>query len=638
MKMILDGLGITNFKGIKSFELDLGQTTTIAGENGTCKTTIADAFYWLFADKDSTGRSDFGVRPLDDDNKLIPGLTVSVEANIKIDGEKVNVKRENTEKLKRKVVTGYESSYWIDGVAMPQNKFKAKIKEWIDADTFKMLTNLNYINTLPWAERRALLAELPDEIGCPVGFEGFVTSLGKRTIAEQKKILSDEKTLHTKARDQINPRIDEIQRGLSEYAGTDKAKLEVSRQTCKDEIGTLNVSRETIMADEAKRQKRIDGLNTLKTQRTERAAALRSDGTGIKPLMDEKTAMAAAEGVENVKLQQAQNALNTATGELDGLKQQLKTTIENRETIKKQYNDVKSETDSTTCPTCEQPLPQDKIDELTATYKQRLNTIIKKGNKAQAIVEELNKAIGAKEAALAVFDNSKAEILANAKALEESNDIRRAEIDKLIDDNNALFDPEKDAQYMLIGKAIEKAEENIGESTLDRLINIESRKQQLLDQITKINATLAQADRAAKDKERIAELQKEESDLSQKIADIEKQLAEIADYEVAESELITEKVNGMFELVNWKLFDTYLGSDGIKKCCEATLNGVPYSDMSGGQKMAVGIDIINTISKHNNVTVPLFVDNAESLTIDCNPTCQTIKLFAVKGQKTLKIT
>ena len=80
--MKLKRMTIENFKGIKKFEIDFSDQITITGENGTGKTTIEDAFDWLLFDKDSTGRSEFEVRPLDADNKVIKGLVVKVEAEI----------------------------------------------------------------------------------------------------------------------------------------------------------------------------------------------------------------------------------------------------------------------------------------------------------------------------------------------------------------------------------------------------------------------------------------------------------------------------------------------------------------------------------------------------------------------------
>jgi hypothetical protein len=84
------------------------------------------------------------------------------------------------------------------------------------------------------------------------------------------------------------------------------------------------------------------------------------------------------------------------------------------------------------------------------------------------------------------------------------------------------------------------------------------------------------------------------------------------------------------------MFDTALNGN-IEETCVAMLNGVPYSDLSYGQKILVGIDIINVLSKHYGISIVLFIDNAESLTYLIEATSQVIQLKAVPGRKTLKV-
>jgi len=58
---------------------------------------------------------------------------------------------------------------------------------------------------------------------------------------------------------------------------------------------------------------------------------------------------------------------------------------------------------------------------------------------------------------------------------------------------------------------------------------------------------------------------------------------------------------------------------------------VPYADMSAGQKIFVGIDIINVLSAHYDTSIPLFIDHAESLTLPIEATSQIIELHAQKN-------
>ena len=71
MSIKLKKLSIVNFKGIKSFEINFNHITNVFGDNATGKTTIFDAFLWLFFGKNCEGISQFEVKRLDEKNKFI---------------------------------------------------------------------------------------------------------------------------------------------------------------------------------------------------------------------------------------------------------------------------------------------------------------------------------------------------------------------------------------------------------------------------------------------------------------------------------------------------------------------------------------------------------------------------------------
>ena len=105
----------------------------------------------------------------------------------------------------------------------------------------------------------------------------------------------------------------------------------------------------------------------------------------------------------------------------------------------------------------------------------------------------------------------------------------------------------------------------------------------------------------------------------------------------AKLESISESINGQFELVNFKLFNTLLNG-GIEETCELTQNGVPYSSLNNGMRICGGLDIIKTLSKIYGKSVFVFVDNAESVNDYKMPNmnCQTVSLV-VTSDKELQI-
>lgn len=80
----------------------------------------------------------------------------------------------------------------------------------------------------------------------------------------------------------------------------------------------------------------------------------------------------------------------------------------------------------------------------------------------------------------------------------------------------------------------------------------------------------------------------------------------------AKVEAVENRINGLFSLVRFKMFEQQING-GEVETCEATVNGVPYSDLNNAMKINAGLDIINAICKSEGVTAPIFIDNAESV-------------------------
>ena len=74
-----------------------------------------------------------------------------------------------------------------------------------------------------------------------------------------------------------------------------------------------------------------------------------------------------------------------------------------------------------------------------------------------------------------------------------------------------------------------------------------------------------------------------------------------------------------------------------RKICNVVYGGVPYIGLNNGMKINVGIDIINTLSRAYGVTVPLFVDNAESVTNLEKCDCQVVRLVVSENDKELRV-
>src|SRR5690606_9514177 len=122
--IFLKTLTIINFKGAKHISIDFEDVTSIYGENGTCKTTIFDAFTWLLFGKDSQDRKDFDIKPIDSNGNTIQKIENEVEGVLLVNGGPLTIKRIQREKWVKKrgssdsEFAGNETVYFWDEVPM----------------------------------------------------------------------------------------------------------------------------------------------------------------------------------------------------------------------------------------------------------------------------------------------------------------------------------------------------------------------------------------------------------------------------------------------------------------------------------------------------------------------------------------
>ena len=80
----------------------------------------------------------------------------------------------------------------------------------------------------------------------------------------------------------------------------------------------------------------------------------------------------------------------------------------------------------------------------------------------------------------------------------------------------------------------------------------------------------------------------------------------------AKINMISEKINGRFKVVSFKMFSDQING-GLKETCECTVNGVPYSSLNNGHRIIAGLDIIRSLSDLYEVSAPVFIDNSEAI-------------------------
>ena len=97
-------------------------------------------------------------------------------------------------------------------------------------------------------------------------------------------------------------------------------------------------------------------------------------------------------------------------------------------------------------------------------------------------------------------------------------------------------------------------------------------------------------------------------------------------------ELLEKNINKHFKNVSFKLFSTQVNG-AIAETCEATINGVPFSNANTAGQINAGIDIINTLSEYFELVAPIFIDNSECVNKIADTKGQLIKLVVTEDKK-----
>lgn len=668
MKTIkIKSLSLTNFKGIRSLELnELSKETSVYGDNGVGKTTLFDSFTWLLFGKDSTDRTTFEVKTLDANNNVIPKIDHIVEAELIVDGVEVELRKTLREKWVKKrgsldaEFSGNETIYEWNGVPMNQRDYTAKINDIVDEKVFKMITNPAAFNALKWTEQRDVLITLSGSITDEViaagnlEFQELLKSLKGKSFDEYKKqlrasILKSKKELQT-----IPTRIDEVERSkpdTSEFKG-DFNLLRSNLIVIEDQIEDVNnqVS-DKLQAQQSDldAQKQIQQdiydiekeVSETKHKLQQEASTLHNESQS-KPRDIERKISAIDSDIKanEQSISSNKNLINSYTSQKDSLAKTMTSLREEWEQVNART--FKMDENECVCPTCKREFDSSNIEEkrkdleehFTSNKQADLKRINEKGQsyKGQKLtlennIKELQKDLEIKESENKTLWEKRADLSEQLKALSSGKTM--AEIyNELLKDNEDFFNTKAN-------EISQKKQELSNRPQVDTS-ELKSKIETLKAKRDAIKKDLQKEEMIANANKRIEQLSKEESELAQSIADMEREMFTIEAFEKEKSTRIEASVNDKFQMVNFKLFESQING-GEVPTCKALINGVPFSDANTASKINAGLDIINTLCEHYQVNAPIFIDNRESVIELLDTQSQVINLIVSEGDTKLRV-
>ena len=666
MKQIkLLSMHIQNFKGCKDRTIEFGEKCRISGANATGKTTIFDAFTWLLFGKDSLGSSDFEIRPLDIDGNMINNIEISVEAKISVDGDEYDLKKVQKQNWVKKRGTdtrefqGNVNEFDINGYPKSQKEFKEFISGIVKEDVFNLITNPSAFNALHWEEQREILMKI---VGCPSNVE-IAKTFGEKyaLLIPELKIASTDDILkkYKKARielkkdeKEIPPRIDEASKSLviADVGALEieKSAKEVALQKVEDELSGGNGKLEEINSKRQEIMKlkfRISEIQNEENQKLfDKSKALRDD---LVAKEDTMRSIKREIADTNSEIHSVHSKYEWSVKEVKRLQEEWKA-----EKVKKFPEMIPMEPipeSASVCPTCGQDLPEDVIQKNIENYEKKKQEYEDRYNAdLKTFKEQKAKKISEIETAGTEAASDRDKCKSREEELRKSMvklDSKLAEAQKAcasvqeeLNRYPKTADISEKAEYLATVEKIsvlEKEIESMSSETSGRA-ELEAEKAVLKDEIAEIAGKILAADNT-KTKKRIAELEAEQKEVGQKIANQEKMINLTDDFIRSKSAMVAADVNEKFNVVSFKLFEDQING-GLKETCECTVNGVPLSSLNNGHRIIAGLDIIQSLSNLYEVSCPVFIDNSEAVNEVNFPemNAQMIHL-AVTEDKKLKI-
>lgn len=634
MKTIrLNRLEIENFKGIRQLTLNLnGRSTSIYGNNATGKTTVYDALTWLLFGKDSHGNTRFSIKPLDASGNAYAGIMPTIAGELDIDGTKIVLRKQLREKWEKhrggtERYAGNTVDYYINDVPTKEKDYKTRVSELVDEDVFRMLTSAHrFCRDVRWQDRRKVLFDLAgivsdDALLADPAFTELRDELNGRSVDDYRTMLTKQRKDANGALNLLPARIDECEGQLDTLpVSFDSAARDALEKQLSDLRGQL-AALDNAEARNAKRNEIREQELKLRELNAENEMHRRSQDV---PVIDERPA--AQQEIERLLREKV-----AVESEIERLKAANEMSEARLADYRKRWSaEHKKAYKPGICTTCGQPLPPD----MDAAAHRKFDAD-KKATQDSLVADSqiIKNQVKSNSERIAELDDRLRKIVAQIETRAAQFSEMRASEPVHIEDL-----PDYEARCTEIQQRITALKGEL--AAWDKHVSAE--KDTLRAQICDAEQQKTEQDTIASKvqlrhsiESRITELEEERHAKAAFIEHIDAMLELCEQFVQQKVERVSDAVNEKFKLVTFRLFTEAINGS-LQDCCDAIVNGVPYNDLNSAMQINAGLDCIETLSEFYDVHVPLFVDNAESVTNLYNVDTQVIRLVVSEDDDELR--
>ena len=646
-KIKFNSLYIKNFRNINELNITFNDKTTyIMSTNGKGKTNTLSAIMWCLFGKDIYDTKQFVISPIingQEDNSLATVVKMVINDNYVV---------ERTYKDRK---TTLKTGWLIDGdeslVAITQTKYNQELLDnLVDEETFKSLSNVNYIPNLHWKDLKALIFELignitDEEVLLRDDFkliEEYVTKFGIEQTQElvketEKKVNEDIKRLETEYQTLVNTKEKYVvEESESKSLNTRKQEIENILFQNQKENEKLNEQREHYRKAEEKIRHKEQEIKIFDNE----IELVKKNINEYEELYNQ-----AGVSVEDIKAKEIKRIMN----EIDVLgqeKQRLNKYIEDYkdrvETLKAKGNELKQKEikiENSKCSACGQELPENKLKETLDKLKEE------QLQELQNIKESLDK----QKRILSDYEN-------DLKICEERLHIENQELENIDSKEWKYVEEETDRQKRIRvakeGKELELKDFISKKETLEKELDLLKEQFEYMEypeqvendlfplklELDDINEKLATSITLTKINEDIDNTYKE-LELKRNNKNLNKdKMQEIIKFNNIKADLLKEKVRKYFDIVNFKTKEYTQSGEEVETFKICNEKGVEWKETNSANKILLGIDLIQGIQKAKDLEIPILIDNTEQITSEIETKgCQLIMAKATKEYEKLTI-
>lgn len=645
-KVTLKKLSVENYKKFEAREFNFAGRTEVSGRNRQGKTSLMDAYFDVLTGKLADGTLPNNIRRKVDGEEVDD--PVVRELVIDVDGTEYVIQKKT-----KKGKSSNTVEYYVNGIKRNKTEYMEILKRIADPDTIAMCSNARvFLNEIQKATAKAretlggiavfsetqFRAEHPEyEWIKNEGVEGdSIEEILKARRRELRKAKSD---------------VDDIAKQIRKEQGR-QVECDETLPAQRDELLDLlkeNEKQEKALCDASREYDRISiELAGLKRSRD---ALVEKAGKTVREKHDRITSLLYM--LKSDK-KNAENKLRLAEMDLEHANKGIERHKAALAQAKKKYTEaLKEKWDGDTeltairgaefdlaaaiCPTCGQALPEEQVETAKRKFefnkqsriakkleekeqfeknkRTKLERITEDGNEASEGLKTANKT---KKEAEAAIEDTKKKLASLALEIAETE----KEAEKPIPEPDMSGDEEYKAVCDKIS-ALEESLNGIGNGENDRILlsnNRHSLEAKLRDVEAKIKTQTARLEEKANNLE---ELQEEQKKLSQKQANIQQKVDQLTEYSIEKNKALAAVINPHFKHFQFQFLD-YTQDGEPLETCRMICNGIDYANgLNHSDRILCDIDLVMGLQEMNDLRLPVWVDDTESINSDRIPELDT---------------